>query len=267
MEIKQTLKKWLRNKLDGPVYLDCYTINDSAYKAARISSAINYLPAWWKRLLPSVERSVMDNLPSFKRPGSTMRHCVGLTDMFKKSFCIPLWSDLVIRLEPAMQDGYAWRYADGRSKLTEHDAFQRGDFMPPEHFQHIKLDSPWYLRCEEDINFLLFDPFWPSYEGEEVAIIPPGILNFKHQPGTNINMFIRKLPDEARDVTLKFNTPLVFITPLTERKVVLRHHLVSKEHIAMHVARPHVAFNNSYLKAKKAKIETTKQAQQEQTND
>jgi hypothetical protein len=261
------LKKWLRNKLDGPVYLDCYTSNPNAYKAARISSAIHHLPLWWKRLLPTVERSVMAELPKFKRPGSTMRHCVGLTDMFKKSFCIPLWSDLVIRLEPAMQDGYAWRYADGNSKLSEHAAFQRGDFMPPEHFQHIKLDSPWYLHCDEDINFLFFDPFWPSYEGEEVAIIPPGLLNFKYQPGTNVNMFIRKLPDEARDVTLKFNAPLAFITPLTERKVVLRHHLVSAEHILMHVVRPHGAFNDSYVKSKKAQIETMKQAQQEQTND
>ena len=261
------LKKWLRNKLDGPVYLDCYTSNPNAYKAARISSAIHHLPLWWKRLLPTVDRSVMDSLPSFKRPGTTMRHCVGLTDMFKKSFCIPLWSDLVVHVEPAMQDGYAWKFADGNSKLTEHAAFQRGDFMPPEHFQHLKLDSPWYLRCDEDINFLFFDPFWPSYEGEEVAIIPPGILNFQHQTATNINMFIRKLPDEARDVTLKFNTPLAFITPLTERKVVLRHHLVSAEHILMHVARPHGAFNDSYVKSKKAQIETTKQAQQEQTND
>jgi hypothetical protein len=80
-------------------------------------------------------------------------------------------------------------------------------------------------------------------------------------------MFIRKLPDEARDVTLKFNAPLAFITPLTERKVVLRHHLVSAEHILMHVVRPHGAFNDSYVKSKKAQIETMKQAQQEQTND
>jgi len=267
VEIKQTLKKWLRNKLDGPIYLDCYTSNHSAYKAARISSAINYLPMWWKRLLPTVERPVMDKVPNFKRPATTMRHCIGLTDMFKKSFCFPLWSDLDIHVEPAMQDGYAWKFADANSKLSEHHAFQRGDFMPPEHFQHLKLDSPWYLHCDENINFLFFDPFWPSYEGEEVAIIPPGILNFKHQTGTNINMFIRKLPDEARTVELKFNTPLVFIMPLTERKVILRHHLVPQEYMTMQVARPQVAFNHSYLKGKKAQIETTKQAQQEQTND
>lgn len=261
------LKKWLRNKLDGPIYLDCYTSNSSVYKAARISSAINHLPMWWKRLLPTVERPLLKDAPNFKHPAPTMRHCVGFTDMFKKSFCIPLWSDLVVRVEPAMQEGYAWKFADGCSKLTDHHAFQRGDFMPPEHFQHLKLTSPWLLRCDEDINFLFFDPFWPSYEGEEVAIIPPGLLNFKHQPGTNINMFIRKLPDEARTVELKFNTPLVFITPLTERKVILRHHLVSPEHISMYVDRPYATFRDSYLMGKKAKLETQNQAKQEQTND
>jgi hypothetical protein len=259
--------KWLRNKIEKPIYLDCYTSNPNVYKAARISSGINFLPAWWKRLLPAVERPLMDELLKFKRPVTTMRHCVGFTDLFKKSFCMPLWSDLVVLVEPAMQEGYAWKFSDGRSKITEHHSYQRGDFMPPEHFQHLKIDSPWYLRCDEDINFLFFDPFWPSYEGEEVAIIPPGILNFQHQPNTNINMFIRKLPGEARNVELKFNTPLVFITPLTERKVVLRHHLVSAEYIAMNVARPHVAFNNSYLKGKKAKLEIEEQSKKEQSND
>lgn len=259
--------KWLRNKIEKPIYLDCYTSNSSVYKAARISSAINYLPVWWKRLLPTVELPALKEAPNFMIPRTTMRHCVGFTDLFKKSFCIPMWSDLAVRLEPAMRDGYAWKFADTHSKLGDHPAFQRGDFMPPEHFQHIKLDSPWSLRCEEDINFLFFDPFWPSYEGEEVAIIPPGILNFRYQPGTNINMFIRKLPDEARHVDIKFNTPLVFITPLTERKVVLRHHLVSKEHISQYVDRPYVTFRDSYLRGKKAKIETQEQAKKEQTND
>ena len=260
------IKSWLRSKLDEPVYLDCYTSNPAAYKAGRVSSATNYLPTWWKRLLPTVQHAALKDVPNFTLPATTMRHCVGFTDLFKKSFCIPMWSDLAIHLEPAMRDGYAWKFADGRSKLVDHPAFQRGDFMPPEHFQHLKLSSPWSLRCNEDINFLFFDPFWPSYEGEEVAIIPPGLLNFKHQPGTNINMFIRKLPDEARQVEIKFNTPLVFITPLTERKVILRHHLVSPEYISEHVDRPYVAFNDSYLKGKKAKLAMQEQAKKEQSN-
>jgi hypothetical protein len=178
-----------------------------------------------------------------------------------------MWSDLTVYVEPAMRDGYAWKFADNRSKVTHHDEFQRGDFMPSEHFQHIKLGSPWHLKCKEDINFLFFDPFWPSYEGEEVAIIPPGLLSFQHQQGTNVNMFIRKLPDEARTVEIKFNTPLVFLTPLTERKVVLRHHLVSQEYLVMQVDRPQPAFNDSYLKGKKAKIKTQEQAKKEQSND
>ena len=67
------LKKWLRNKLDGPIYLDCYTSNSSVYKAARISSAINHLPMWWKRLLPTVERPLLKDAPNFKHPAPTMR--------------------------------------------------------------------------------------------------------------------------------------------------------------------------------------------------
>ena len=137
--------------------------------------------------------------------------------------------------------------------------------MPPEHFQHIKLNSPWHLRCEEEINFLFFDPFWPSYEGEETVIIPPGLLSYQHQSATNINLFVRKLENESRTVDLKFNTPLVFLSPLTDRKVILRYHLVSAQEMA-DVTRPQVAFVDSYLQAKKAKIETKNQAKEEQTN-
>jgi hypothetical protein len=258
--------KWLRNKIEKPIYLDCYTTNADVYNTARLKAATYYYPQWWKRLLPTVDRTLFDSIPGLKHPASTMRHCVGFTDLFKKSFCLPLWSDLVIHVEPAMREGYAWKFADGRSNLTDHPAFQRGDFMPPEHFQHVKINSPWQLRCSEEINFLFFDPFWPSYEGEETVIIPPGILNFQHQSATNINLFVRKMPDEPRKVELKFNTPIVFITPLTERRVILRHHLATPQEM-VDITRPQVSFVDSYLRAKKAKVETTKQAKKEQSND
>lgn len=259
------IRQWLRKKLDTPVYLDCYTSNPDVYKTARIKSATYYLPAWWKRLLPGVDRPLLNEVPDFKHPVSTMRYCVGLTDMFKKSFCLPLWSDLLIHVEPAMVEGYAWKFADQRSKLSQHPAFQRGDFMPPEHFQHLKLDSPWHLRCDENINFLFFDPFWPTYEGEETVLIPPGLLNFQHQTGTHVNMFVRKLPDEARKVEIKFNTPLAFILPLTERKVVLRYHLVSNERLVA-ITRPHVSFGAAYRTGRRAEIETAAQDKEEQSN-
>jgi hypothetical protein len=78
-------------------------------------------------------------------------------------------------------------------------------------------------------------------------------------------LFVRKLENESRTVDLKFNTPLVFLTPLTDRKVILRYHLVSAQEMA-DVTRPQVAFVDSYLQAKKAKIETKNQAKEEQTN-
>jgi len=266
MGVKQTIKKWLRNKLDGPVYVDCYTMYPSVYDTARIKAAIHYYPKWWKRLPSTVDRIAVDGVPNFKAPLSTMRHCVGLTDLFKKSFCLPLWSDLMIHVEPVTQGGYAWLFADGYSKVTDHPALQRGGFMPPEHFQHLKLGSPWYLDCDEDIDFLCFDPVWPSYEGEETIIIPPGIVNFQYQPSTNVNFFVRKLENETRTVSLKFNTPLMFFTPLTDRKVILRYHLVAEQEMAK-IRRPHMAFVDSFQQGKKAEIETAEQAKQEQTND
>lgn len=258
--------RWLRNKLDRPVYLDCYTADPDAYKVARIKSATHYLPSWWKRLSPTVQMPFTPAALNITCEISTMRHCVGFTDLFKKSFCLPLWSDIVISVNPVGTEGFLWQFADLKSDASEHPAYQRGDFLPHEHFQHLKLNSPWHLKCDEDINFLFFDPLWPSYTGEEQAIIPPGVMNYRYQSGTNINIFIRKLPDRPRQLELKFDTPLVFITPLTERKVILRHHLVTPQEIRS-IQRPQTAFVGAYAKSKQALIKTLQETKQEQTND
>lgn len=257
--------RWLRNKLNGPVYLDCYTTDAGAYKLARPKSATHYLPNWWKRLPTTVNAPRLDNAPNVTGEVATMRHCIGFTDLFKKSFCLPLWSDLVINVEPAGKKGYVWVYADGKSNIREHPAYQWGDFLPPGQFQHLKLFSPWYFKCEEDVKFLFFDPFWPSYTGEEQVITPPGLVNYQYQGVTHVNIFVRKLPNEPHKVELEFNTPLVFITPLTERKVILRHHLVTPQEMD-NIMRPQATFVDVYLKTKRAIFQTAQEAKQEQAN-
>lgn len=257
--------KWLRNKLAGPVYVDCYTSDIAVFKTARIKSAVNYYPDWWKTLPPEFQMPVFEGVPHFTRKASTMRYCAGFIDLFKKSFCLPLWSDIMIRVEAVGNPSYVWKYADGRSTAVEHSTEQRGKFLSGGEFQHLKLTSPWILVCEEDINFLYFDPFWTSNHEENGVMVPPGIVNFKYQSSTHLNMFVRKLPNAPNTVELKFNTPVAFITPLTERKVVLRYHLVSGED-AKRLERPENTFVGSYEKSKAARLETSSQAKQEQTN-
>lgn len=242
------IKSWLRSKLDEPVYLDCYTASETAYRAAQIKAAGRVIPQWWKNIDPTIHVPLINEEMGLYGQGPTMRGCAGFTDLFKRSFTIPLWSDVSVCVAPEGEKGYSWKFADHRSQAGEHSPRQRGTFMDANKFQHIKLQSPWHLNCTEEVDFLFFDPFWTRGDSKDV-IIPPGVVNYKYQTATNINIFIRKLPGEPNTILLEHNAPLVFLVPLTERKVILRHHLIREDEI-YRVARPQVAFVNSYQKVK-----------------
>lgn len=246
--------KWLRNKLAGPVYVDCYTADPAVYDLARITRASKYLPGWWKHVPLYTTRPVHETFPASAVEFGTMRSCIGFQDLYKTSFCLPMWSEFVISVDPEGSYNFVWRYADGRSDAEVHPEEQRGTFLPANKFQHVKLFSPWMLKCKENVSFLMHDTVWDKPNGDAGVIIPPGILEFKYQASVNINMFVEKLPDVSKTLTISYGTPLVFLTPLTERKVILRYHLVSKEELTTK-ARPMLSFRNIYKTIVKAKKE------------
>lgn len=248
------LKKWLRDKLAKPVYLDCYTSDAMAYELARVTRASKYLPDWWKQIPLYTTRPLDENLPDSRVEGGTMRTCMGFKDLYKSSFCVPMWSEFVISVAPEGVPGFAWQYADQRSDAEVHPKDQRGSFLPCSKFQHIKLLSPWRLRCKEDVAFLMHDIVWDKPHGNAGVIIPPGVLEFMYQASLNINMFIEKAPGVTKNLNIPYGTPLAFLTPLTGRKVVLRHHLVSKEEFEA-IGYPLVSFRNIYKTFVKAKKE------------
>lgn len=247
-------KNWLRSKLDGPVYLDCYTSNADAYKYAKIEPAARFYPKWWKKL--KNKYSVIDpsNPQLEMRESGTMRSCAGFTDLFKSALCIPLWSDLRLTVGPIGTDFYKWLYADGRSRAGVHGQAQRGDFMPDSEYQHFKLVTPWRIKCEEDVKFLLFDPTWTG-DANNGVITPPGVLEFKYQAAANVNILVARDLESPRVVDLKYGTPLAFLAPLTERRVVLRYHLISTEEFER-LPKGALTFVNAY--------NTTKKKEQEQ---
>lgn len=241
--------KWLRNKLAGPVYVDCYTCRKDVYDYAKIQSATRFYPGWWKKLKNKYGIVDPENEMFELREAGTMRGCVGFTDLFRKALCIPLWSDIRITIGPVGSDFFKWKYADNVSAAGPHPREQRGDFMPDSHYQHLKLHSPWQLKCDEDVSFLFVDPIWTSNPDDGV-IIPPGVLEFKYQHATNINMLIARDPDLPRVLELKYGAPLAFLVPMTERRVVLRHHFVSRE-VFSTINKPILTFINAYSISRK----------------
>jgi hypothetical protein len=242
-----SLKQWLNSKINGPVYVDCYTRNPAMLAASKIKPALKYTPSWWKRLPPKPDVEIFKNIPGGTIPGATLRHCPGFVDFFKNSFCVPMWSDFQIYVAPEGQEGFECQFSDKDCKFVTHPAYQKGDFMPPDKYQHIQLLSPWYFACDEDINFLLIDPFWHDGDNPDRLSVAPGMVNFKYQHMLNYNLFIRKVKDMTKGVLIEYDTPVMFIVPLTDRKVIFRYHFLKDEDKAV-LAYPRVSFNRSYEK-------------------
>lgn len=242
--------KWLRNKLAGPVYLDCYTYRQDVYEFAKIQSATRFYPNWWKKLKNTIGVVDPNNELLEERLAPTMRGCVGFTNFFRKSLCIPLWSDLRVTIGPTNSKFHKWYFADRASKISVHEQEQRGDFMPDADYQHLKLDAPWHIKCKEEVYFAFIDPVWTSDTVEGGIITTPGLLEFKHQHSVNINMLFERDPNIHRIIDLPYNHPLVFLIPLTERRVILRYHMVTREEFEA-IRKPSLTFVNVYGTARR----------------
>ena len=214
------------------VTLKCYTDNPVAYEYTKISKAVDYLPSWWRNIQ--------------KEDFPTMRHCAGFVDLYSHSFTIPFWTEARFHLS---QDRIDWEFADNRTAMEVHHFAQRGAFMPPTSHQHVKVTSPWVLNCDEPVNFFWSSPAW-NYEHKKDILVVEAVDNYKYQSGTNINFFI-DIGDEPRTVTIDHKFPIVFLTPMTERKVVIENHLVTSDELDRKRVLQCPTFTKSYTATKR----------------
>jgi hypothetical protein len=186
--------------------------------------AVKFIPSWW-RAIPK-ELSIDGQL----YPETTMRHCAGFLDYFSRSVIVPLWSDFVVEVGPVGTNLYRSQYADMRSVVSEHPAHQRGSYLPPTHYQHLKLQGPWFAKTNTDVSWVISQPTW-CFENPTELISPPGVIEFKHQHSLNINLFIPRTEDKNKTVRLSAGQPLLCLTPMSDQRVVVRHHQASREEL------------------------------------
>jgi len=185
-----------------------------------ITHASSILPEWWKKI-PSTYDDV--NSPSNKIKTYTIKKCPGFRDLYTKGFVIPLWSDLVI--ETKFDGDIRYQFASGSpaSIIDSHNRLQFGNYF--DNLIHAKISSPWFLSEKTGIKFHFSNPVWNLINVFDGNILP-GIIDFKYQHQTNINMF---LPKVNQSYYLEAGTPLVHLHPLTEKKVSIKIHCVSAD--------------------------------------
>jgi hypothetical protein len=201
--------------LQRPIVLDCFTVSSNTFSRAPIDWAIKKPPKWWAKL----PNSYMSNDSVVTRPCPTMKKCYGFIDYYANSLAVPLWSDVVIK---TLDKKVFWQFSDGSSEIASHDKNQYEGYVD-DTYVHIKFISPWIFKCSADINWLLTEPTYDSTALDKYRVMP-GAVNFYRQRECNVQFMVNVLED--MDFVLPFKRPIGLLTPITERKVIIRKHLI-----------------------------------------
>jgi len=198
------------------IHLDAFTSRRDVIEYAPVVNGIEKIPTWWKNL----PKSYIEKGKFF--PSATMKGCVGLTNYYSKSVAMPLWSDLAIEILD--EGGYQWQFSDELSSAIAHNTAQFSGFNTSG-YGHIKINSPWLFETKQDIEWMLSCPIY-SLDSHNEFIFPQGLLNFKRQRATNIQLFLNV--KQPRSFVIPFNT-VFLLTPLNDCKVVIHRHLLTAE--------------------------------------
>lgn len=220
--------------------LDLFTHRQMIYDAAKLKSAAQFFPDWWKNLKTEMKSVNKDDL----FPSATMRRCMGFVDNYKHGFIMPMWSDFRIELAPIGDPFFKAQMSDGTTHISQHPAMLRGSYLPETHYCHIKFSTPWAGRCKEDVYFKWEQPTW-SLKSPDRVIVLPGVIEFKYQYSMNLNVMFARAKEKSM-IQLDFQQPIVHLTPITEREVILKHHMVSREEYDKYMQGEKLSMINRY---------------------
>jgi hypothetical protein len=179
-------------------------------------------------------------------PTTDVRSCPGIREFINQGIQIYNWQDTIIQIRP---DG-TFTYS-----IPKTSKFPNISFHPNAQFQgayadnriNVKLVSPWYFKCNRDLNFMWTEPHYSSsWLRDNNIVMPPGIVNYNKQNSTNINLMF-EVRDKPYDVFLKMGEPLATIFPLTEEDVEFSYELISKSEWENIINLPY-AFKSRYHK-------------------
>lgn len=228
--------------LEKPIVLDCFTSLQQILETAPITNANKHIPDWWKKLPTHYVR------PNAFTPSPTMRGCAGMIDYYANSVALPLWSEVHIKVQGR---AYWWQYSDESCKANPHNLDDEATGFVDNH-GHIKLIPPWIVQTKEDINWIWSQPVYGFDEDNLDLKVPPGVLNFKNQVAVNVNILFPL--NQEKIYKLPFGLVLAHLTPMSERKVQIKRHLVDEnEFKRLNNMHNSISFLSKYRKIVKQK--------------
>ena len=203
------------------INLDCFTYSNETYLTTPIVRASKAFPDWWQKLdpyTPKFHSTTENGYHLRKHDEMTARDCYAIVELYKKGLIIENWSDISFKVENGV---YHYWAADNTERPHDHDRRQLGESFP-NHF-HIKLISPWVFREKTGVKFLWLGAEW-SLDNFEIKVLP-GVINFDIISQVNVNMMF---PMRNGSFTISIGNPLVHLVPLSEKKLKIHNHLVTK---------------------------------------
>jgi len=222
-----------------PIHLDCFTASANAYEFSPIEPANKFIPDWWKAIPKT-------HTPLAGVEMGTMKSCAGFIDLYRKGVMLPIWSDLVVRIQ---EDGsYQYNFADLLSSAEHHSSAQVGTLLEDFSAIHLKIHSPWLFECKEGISWHFSQPVWNQTAAKDYCVLT-GILDYRYSTSTNINILFKRANNI---VTFSHGDPLVHIIPLSERPLHIKNHLISQEEYnKKYTLNKPISYRGGYFKKKK----------------
>jgi hypothetical protein len=180
-----------------------------------IANARDFFPNWWKNTPSS-----RFNWDIMKRE-NTAKSCPGINGMLQKGAILPMWCDFALKTQGV---DYSWQYSDHMSTFNHHSNDQVPNFYS--NYFIFKFESPWLIETPVPLfytfpHYLFTEP--PDY------IIPSGIVSpIQKSASTNIFMYTKR-EEEEKKYFIKAGTPMLQIIPLTEKKVIFKTEIVSRD--------------------------------------
>ena len=218
-------------KKSTTITLDCFTPIPEIPDLFPIKRSSEFIPDWFKNLEPTVPWQGMDR--------GTMKLCPGVSEYYKMGFIIPSWREFKIE----MNSGIPNVLPDGCADI--HNPVQWGKGL--DGYGHIKLVSPWRIKEKTGAKFLFTNAFWQKQKHQ--YFVPNGVVEYKHQSTTNVNMVISK-NSFPKDFMINAGDPLVQCIPLSDKRIEIKLHVIDPIEYAK-IDSYVFAFSGNYYKGKK----------------
>lgn len=219
----------LIKRKEKKIVVEAFAPNGALIDLFPIERTENVIPKWYQ------------DLPGKPLDGLNVKHCPGAKDLFSKGLIIPLWADYEITLNAnghgdikSAMTGVSFPPADTHSLQ-----FQAAGAWPD--YVNIKFNSPWYIWCNEPVEWAWLPPIWWQQDPQEV-ILATGISEYRYQHQTNINTLVKR-PTTTKVISLKAGTPMAQLVPLTERNWEFKLEVMTHEEFAKKFTRWEFSLN------------------------